>query len=829
MLTVAQDRLQTLATRRGKNVSIHLFGQEVQPETYAICKADMLLKGDGEQVEHIVYGSTLSADGNATRQFDFMLANPPYGKSWKVDAEKMGGKKEILDTRFNTYLEDGTEMKMIPRTSDGQLLFLLNNVAKMKKDSPLGSRIAEVHNGSSIFTGDAGSGESNARRYMIENDLVEAIIALPENMFYNTGIGTFIWVLSNKKEERRKGKIQLIDARLSSNFLSYSAPTSMGKSFIMHMFIKEQIMNGVKMNFARIVPTKALINEMRNDTINDLKNILEEQNYRVVTAASDISLEEEHNFILIMTPERLLYFLISNPDFQLDYLFIDEAHKIGGRNSRGPFYYKVVDLLSRKKQVPHFIFASPNIPNPEEYLKLVTEAEKGAENAITSSYAPVTQFKFIINCEDQTISIYNDHTKTPVFVCKIKRSGTELMSYMLLMEQYDPEHKQRTLAYVNSKNSAIENARLFADRRAPLNDPELKRLASDIKREVHGDYFLSDIVEKGVAYHIGYLPSSIRSRIEELFKDGKITTMFCTSTLIEGVNLPADNLFIANNYNGRPKMSGVEFKNLIGRVGRIKFNLYGNVFFVTDGKRTTEKEYLELLREPVKEQKLSVVQDLKPKLKKHIVEALLEGDAVIDKYNDSQPEEEYIMMRKFGLILLQDIVDERDSLVKREFSKQLSNDDLLKIKNLYDNSKNYIDNDINISVDQTKKLAKAIREGSHFPEAENGYFSHKMVYKFLDELRQIFDWDRYEYSTLGKKDKDGEYRMLSWYAVILSQWMEGHGLNNIMRKALTFRRENPYAEEYIVYADGETSEIKLKKNLLECSNNTVRTDAESII
>lgn len=212
MLTVAQDRLQTLAKGRGKNVSIHLFGQEVQPETYAICKADMLLKGDGEQAEHISYGSTLSADGNATRQFDFMLANPPYGKSWKVDAERLGGKKEILDTRFNTYLENGTEMKMIPRISDGQLLFLLNNVAKMKKDSPLGSRIAEVHNGSSIFTGDAGSGESNARRYMIENDLVEAIIALPENMFYNTGIGTFIWVLSNKKEERRKGKIQLIDA-----------------------------------------------------------------------------------------------------------------------------------------------------------------------------------------------------------------------------------------------------------------------------------------------------------------------------------------------------------------------------------------------------------------------------------------------------------------------------------------------------------------------------------------------------------------------------------------------------------------------------------------
>ena len=180
-----------------------MFGQEINTETYAICTADMLLKGDGEEAEHIMYGSTLSDDQHASRQFDFMLSNPPYGKSWKTDAEKMGGKKDILDTRFRTYLEGGEEMTMIPRTSDGQLLFLLNNVAKMKKDTELGSRIVEVHNGSSMFTGDAGSGESNARRYMIEHDLVEAIIALPENMFYNTGISTYIWILSNRKEERR--------------------------------------------------------------------------------------------------------------------------------------------------------------------------------------------------------------------------------------------------------------------------------------------------------------------------------------------------------------------------------------------------------------------------------------------------------------------------------------------------------------------------------------------------------------------------------------------------------------------------------------------------
>ena len=212
MLTVAQDRLMQLAEASGKDVSIHLFGQEINPETYAIAKADMLLKGDGDEAEHIHFGSTLSDDGWATYHYDFMLSNPPYGKTWKVDAEKMGGKKDIMDSRFNGTLADGTQLSMIPRVSDGQLLFLLNNVAKMKNDTPLGSRIAEVHNGSSLFTGDAGSGESNARRYMIESDLVEAIIAVPEKMFYNTGIGTYIWILSNRKEARRKGKIQLIDA-----------------------------------------------------------------------------------------------------------------------------------------------------------------------------------------------------------------------------------------------------------------------------------------------------------------------------------------------------------------------------------------------------------------------------------------------------------------------------------------------------------------------------------------------------------------------------------------------------------------------------------------
>lgn len=212
MLTVAEKRLRQLAEQAGKQVSIHLYGQEVQPEIYAIAKADLLLKGEGLEADNIKYGSTLSADGFISNQFDFMLSNPPYGKSWKTDLDRMGGKSDVKDPRFTLKYQNDPEYKMITRSSDGQLMFLVNKLMKMKQESRLGSRIAQVHNGSSLFTGDAGQGESNIRRWIIENDWLEAIIALPENIFYNTGISTYIWVLTNRKANERKGKVQLIDA-----------------------------------------------------------------------------------------------------------------------------------------------------------------------------------------------------------------------------------------------------------------------------------------------------------------------------------------------------------------------------------------------------------------------------------------------------------------------------------------------------------------------------------------------------------------------------------------------------------------------------------------
>lgn len=588
---------------------------------------------------------------------------------------------------------------------------------------------------------------------------------------------------------------------LNDPCFSYSGPTSMGKSFIMRMFIKDEVvLQGAQKNYALIVPTKALINEVRSSIINDLNDNLERRNYRVVTAASDIALEEQHNYIFVLTPERLLYLLISRPELQIDYLFLDEAHKLSGKNSRGPFYYKVVDMLLKRTKRPHFIFASPNIPNPQVYLRLMNDViENDDESKLASTYSPVIQVKFLLDLLGQKVSVYNEHTQEVIKVADIKAANTSLKTMLLYFEAKNmrlPEEKRsQTIVYYNGRAKAIAAARDFADSQGiqEKHDPELDALSRDITREVHGDYYLAGMIKKGVAYHIGYLPASIRTRIETLFQSGKITTMFCTSTLLEGVNLPADNLFITDNKIFRSEMSPVDFRNLIGRVGRISYNLYGNVFFVSEEKTVKPEDYIGMLQTPVPEQELSIVTNpkvLKNVEKQYVVDILKSGSSVIpQRVNDQgealQSEESYVMMRKFGLILLRDIMEDRDSLVRREFSDLLSVADEDDIRAKFANSPTLPDDDINTSVDQTKRLIQAIRGGLEYPPCINGSFKYDDVIEFLNKLATIFEWNTYEKSSLGKES------LRRWYAVILCQWMEGTGLSYIMKKAIEYRRDHP--------------------------------------
>lgn len=220
ILSIAQERINEIIP----DSNIHLFGQELQPETFATCMADMMISGvlpqtgyslKGTPRKYIAFGSTISEDGHAGETYDFCISNPPFGTPWKEDLRKKGltdkEKKKFTDSRFNLEYDDNGEFSFIPDISDCQMLFLANNISRMK-DTPLGTRIVEIHNGSSLFTGKAGGGESNLRRYIIENDLLEAIVAMPEKMFYNTGIGTYVWVVTNRKAPNRRGKVQLINA-----------------------------------------------------------------------------------------------------------------------------------------------------------------------------------------------------------------------------------------------------------------------------------------------------------------------------------------------------------------------------------------------------------------------------------------------------------------------------------------------------------------------------------------------------------------------------------------------------------------------------------------
>ena len=313
-------------------------------------------------------------------------------------------------------------------------------------------------------------------------------------------------------------------------------------------------MKAILPNFAILVPTKALINEVTSRIINDLKELLAEQNYRLVTSAGALSLKQDHNFIFVVTPERLLYLLIDNPRIEVDYLFVDEAHKISSKGPRSTFYYKVVDMLCQRAKKTKVIFASPNIPNPEVYLKLIPGAE-------------------------------------------------------------------------------------------------------------------------------------------------------------------AEQL---------------------------------------------------------------------------IVESLLHGNVELPRHPSNQTVDSYALMRKFAIILLRDIIKGNMSRVWKEFAPLLDEVTVSGIKDVFSNSENQLDDDINTSLDQTYNLKDAIASGLKYPAIdERGNVDYWVLVDFLEELCRIFKWEVYERSGLGFISKDGSHGKLRWYAVILSQWIKGTGLSFIMEQTLDYKRDHP--------------------------------------
>ena len=601
---------------------------------------------------------------------------------------------------------------------------------------------------------------------------------------------------------------KIVYEHLSDSYFSYSGPTSMGKSYIMRMYIKQRVLDRKCENYAIVVPTKALINEVQIKITEDLGNSLQEFNYHIVIAAGDAALnleDENRHYIFIMTPERLLYLLINEKSVTIDYLFVDEAQKISESDTRSPFYYQVVQMLSEREHKPKIVFASPNVPNPQIYLNTVNDLneDKLTDYRLASRFSPVTQIKFLINLETHETCVYNEHTKELIPFTSVALEDADLTDVLLRFHRDKDGKRIPFIVYFSSVRKTVEAARYYAANLVVTTpNKELEQLSKDIKKDVHSDYYLADLIPVGVAYHIGYLPANIRSRIEQLFHDGIITALFCTSTLVEGVNLPADNLFVTDYRNGLSHMTAIEFRNLIGRVGRLEFNLYGNVFLVASDTTAAEK-YMERLQEDIPNQKLSIEKGLTKPDKRHIIETLLKGTTVIEKSKKSQSNDDYDLMRKFEIMLLNDIMRHRNSRIYREFAGLMKSGEEEKIRHLFSNKSVQFDDDITVSVDQVETLYEAIAYNDlHFPVIDaQGKVNKDELLAFLERLCIIFNWEKYEANTLGHiSKKTGDHAKLRWYAVTLRQWIQGEGLNTIMFHAILNKQKHP---KDAMYRDGK--------------------------
>lgn len=598
---------------------------------------------------------------------------------------------------------------------------------------------------------------------------------------YSELMREYLEVPGDEEKHFFKSQKQVYDHFNDQSF-SYSGPTSMGKSFVMQTFIRNQVIDGKGFNFAILVPTKALINEVTSELTKALDGYFTKMDYRIVTSAGAVVLKDFHHFVFIMTPERMAYLLTLYSNMPLDYIFIDEAHKISSKDSRSAFYYSVVEKLSSRQTKPRFIFASPNIPNPEIYLQLIPEGAEVEKSKLSTRYTPVSQVKLLVDIHKGEVRYYDSIRRCLTYVAKLDAADD---FYHLLLRL---GKGSKNLIYCHSKARVTEYAQRLAKMLPPMNDPDLDALSDEIKDVVYDDYFLAETVKKGVAYHMGYLPAALRLRIEELFrKEKKIHTIVCTSTLLEGVNLPADNLFVTHYMNGRNELDEVSFKNLLGRVGRIQYNLYGNVYLMTMEKGADSQKYVEMLQKTVPDQELSISKALTKVQKKRIIESLMEGNMELDKLS-TQNLNEYSLMRKFAIMLLRSILNNTDSRIRKEFSDHLTDDVIRQIKEAFAGKEKSLE-DLNVTLDQSERLYIAIKEGLRYPKVNiYGYVSNTELMGFLEKLCEIFNWEKYERSLVGNKDENGEHPVLKRHAVSLSKWFKGMSIQEMIRDSIDYKK-----------------------------------------
>ena len=634
---------------------------------------------------------------------------------------------------------------------------------------------------------------------------------LNEEKYYESDIREFVYQYIEKQEykididgkERYfiRDQKEIFNKLEKERYFSYSGPTSMGKTFVIKMFIQKRIKDNEKDNFVIVVPTKALISEITSELINELGEQLKDKNYKVINSWHEIQNEPKYNYIMIYTQERFLSHLL-NSKIQIGYVFIDEAHKMFYEDTRSVYFYKIIDILNGFANIPKIFFSAPLIANPDEFLKLLPATLSKTYKVF--EFSPVNQQKYIVDYDGKNIRIFNDLSSSFIEIYYDKIDNFNLNYILKLLG-----NQQKNLVYCENPKEAIDLAKDYA---LTLNKKEntqknnnIEKVKKYIKNEIHEQYFLVNLLDKGIAYHVGYVPNSIRKKIERLFREKEIDTIFCTSTLLEGINLPADNLFIPVKNNSKILKNDIDFKNLIGRVGRIKYNLSGNVFIIPkDGVKTVTK-CTKMIDSEIINRELSINKVLSEDRKKDIVNNLKQGKTELIKVTNNT---EYDFSRYIMNVLIDDIVNERKSNIVKVFEKYIDKNTKKKILDNFNGMQ--VPQDMPVTLDQVESINKGIDEELEYPTETN----YQTILDFLKSLYKKFKWDIYE-----PKNELGNKNILKYYATILNQWINGAYISQIIDNAIKQAEKTKIIYDYSRKIDyiGNTEQINI------IINNTLDT------
>lgn len=564
---------------------------------------------------------------------------------------------------------------------------------------------------------------------------------------------------------------------LSSNIrYSFSGPTSMGKSFIIKAFIKKAMLNNPPENLVVLVPTRALINQFTIDLKVELKEFLEIHKYKIATnsAVSDISLEETFNYIFILTPERLISYLSQTNNPPIGFLFVDEAHKLAQeKDSRSITTYSAIEkTLNKYGQNVKLYFSSPNVSNPEVFLNLFHH--DASKNWYKTEESPVTQNLYFIDLLSGAIElIYNDVIQ-PITPLDIRYSVSQLIQKL--------GKNSNNLVYNNSKPKTINGAVDFAKNivKEQQISKSRSKAAQQIRDYIHQDYFLADLIEKGIAYHHGKLPQLIRNMVEQLYKDEEVTNVFCTSTLLEGVNMPTKNLFILDYKNGRSKLEKIDFWNLTGRAGRLNKELSGNIYCIQHEDCIWEEKKDLLIKQPI---------ELKPTVLNRIDKNIQKIEKILLDKDISGTETETEILKYIANIICIDTLEIKstyrspiiEQLIKNkkgkilELAKNISQNIKVPLEILNANQSIGVKRQHNIFL----KLQRAHAEGKRIKLPNSTSIKYELCEKLLNFMYDLYDWSTAEKKLQNKNS-------MKYYATIMNQWINGLSLNQIISQSLDY-------------------------------------------